>query len=47
MLGPLAEIAPQVVHPLAGRSIGELWREFDGGAHAMTRVPLALPGVDA
>jgi 2-amino-4-hydroxy-6-hydroxymethyldihydropteridine diphosphokinase len=47
MLGPLAEIAPQVMHPLAGRSIGELWREFDGGAHAMTRVPLALPGVDA
>jgi 2-amino-4-hydroxy-6-hydroxymethyldihydropteridine diphosphokinase len=40
MLGPLAQIAPQVVHPLAKRSIGELWQAFDRGAHPLR--PLAL-----
>ena len=29
MLGPLAEIAPKVVHPTAGLTIGELWQRFD------------------
>jgi 2-amino-4-hydroxy-6-hydroxymethyldihydropteridine diphosphokinase len=38
MLGPLAEIAPDLVHPTAGLTIGELWQKFDRGAHAMTRV---------
>ena len=38
MLGPLADLAPQVVHPTAGRTIGELWREFDQAAHPLTRV---------
>ena len=41
MLGPLAEIAPQVLHPTAGLSIGELWRRFDQGAHPLER--LACP----
>jgi 2-amino-4-hydroxy-6-hydroxymethyldihydropteridine diphosphokinase len=40
MLGPLAEIAPDVVHPTAGKTIGELWRAFDRQAHVMT--PAAL-----
>ena len=39
MLGPLAALAPQLVHPTAGRSIGELWRGFDQAAHPL--VPLA------
>ena len=43
MLGPLAEIAPETVHPVAGRTIGELWSEFDRDGHAMTPVPLRLP----
>ena len=43
MLGPLAEIAPEVVHPVAGRSIGELWAHFDRDGHAMTPVELDLP----
>ncbi len=38
MLGPLAEIAPDVVHPTARLTIGELWQRFDRESHAMTRV---------
>jgi 2-amino-4-hydroxy-6-hydroxymethyldihydropteridine diphosphokinase len=40
MLGPLAEIAPQVMHPTAGLTIGELWQQFDREAHTMTRIEL-------
>ena len=40
MLGPMAEIGPQVVHPTAGRRIGELWAEFDSAGHVMTPVSL-------
>ncbi len=29
MLGPLADIAPQLRHPLAGRTIADLWAAFD------------------
>lgn len=43
MLGPLAEIAPQVLHPTEGRTIGELWKHFDHGGHEMSPVSLALP----
>jgi 2-amino-4-hydroxy-6-hydroxymethyldihydropteridine diphosphokinase len=45
MLGPMAEIAPEVRHPTAGKTIGELWREFDRDGHAMTAVD--LPGACA
>lgn len=38
MLGPLADIAPQLVHPTAGATIGELWKRFDPAAHPMVRV---------
>jgi 2-amino-4-hydroxy-6-hydroxymethyldihydropteridine diphosphokinase len=41
MLGPMAEIAPEVVHPLAGKTMRELWRDFEGNGHAMT--PVELP----
>ena len=39
MLGPLAELAPEVVHPTAHLTIGELWRGFDQTAHPLLRVP--------
>ena len=38
MLGPLAELAPAVVHPTAGLSVGELWRRFDRQAHPLERL---------
>jgi 2-amino-4-hydroxy-6-hydroxymethyldihydropteridine diphosphokinase len=40
MLGPMAEIAAEVVHPTAGKTIGELWREFDRDGHTMTAVEI-------
>lgn len=45
MLGPMAEIAPDVVHPTAGKTIAVLWKEFDRDGHAMNevRLPLADP----
>ena len=42
MLGPLAELAPQLLHPIAGRTIADLWREFDQQAHPLQVVPLDL-----
>lgn len=45
MLGPLAELAPQVRHPTAGVSVAELWRRFDRDAHALERLaPRARSG---
>jgi 2-amino-4-hydroxy-6-hydroxymethyldihydropteridine diphosphokinase len=43
MLGPMAQIAPHVKHPTVGRTIGELWAEFDRDGHAMSAVPIELP----
>jgi len=40
MLGPLAEIAPEVRHPTARLTIGELWQRFDQSAHPLEPVPL-------
>ena len=40
MLGPMAEIAPDVSHPIAGKTFAELWNAFDRGTHAMQRVAL-------
>ncbi len=43
MLGPAAEIAPEVVHPVERRTLGELWRDMQAtqAAHAMRPVELA------
>jgi 2-amino-4-hydroxy-6-hydroxymethyldihydropteridine diphosphokinase len=38
MLGPLAQLAPQVLHPTAHLTIGELWQRFDQGAHPLERL---------
>lgn len=41
MLGPMAEIAPQLVHPSLGATMSELWQQFDQAAHPMQAVDLA------
>jgi 2-amino-4-hydroxy-6-hydroxymethyldihydropteridine diphosphokinase len=38
MLGPLADIAPDLVHPTAQLTIGELWERFDRQSHPLHRV---------
>ena len=45
MLGPMAEIAPRVLHPTEGRTIAELWAAFECGGHSMT--PVSIPGIPA
>jgi 2-amino-4-hydroxy-6-hydroxymethyldihydropteridine diphosphokinase len=43
VLGPLAELAPRVEHPVAGESMADLWRRFDQGAHSLRPVSLEGP----
>jgi 2-amino-4-hydroxy-6-hydroxymethyldihydropteridine diphosphokinase len=38
MLGPMADLTPDLQHPTAGATIGELWQRFDRASHTMTRV---------
>jgi 2-amino-4-hydroxy-6-hydroxymethyldihydropteridine diphosphokinase len=35
MLGPLAALAPRLLHPTEQRTIGELWAAFDRDAHPL------------
>jgi 2-amino-4-hydroxy-6-hydroxymethyldihydropteridine diphosphokinase len=39
LLGPLAELAPEVRHPTARLSLAELWRRFDATSHPLERLP--------
>lgn len=40
MLGPMAEIAPGLVHPTLGHSMAELWQRFPRDGLVMTPVSL-------
>ena len=42
MLGPLAEIAPTLPHPLTGRTLDDHWRELGKVPHRMEKVALDL-----
>lgn len=40
VLGPLAEIAPQLRHPVSGATMAGLWEHFDQASHPIHRVAL-------
>lgn len=40
MLKPMADIAPDVRHPMLDKTMRELWESFQGGEHAMVEVLL-------
>ena len=42
MLGPLAELAPRLRHPLTGREIAAHWQELAREPHMLERLPLDL-----
>jgi 2-amino-4-hydroxy-6-hydroxymethyldihydropteridine diphosphokinase len=44
VLGPLAELAPGLVHPVLGETFGAMWRRFDQRAHPLTPFPLEGAG---
>ena len=42
VLCPLADLAPDLAHPVTGRAIGRHWVEFDASSHTVTRTTVAL-----
>jgi len=43
MLGPAAEIAPDLVHPTLGATLSELWSRFPRDRHPLERVGIGWP----
>ena len=42
MLGPMADLAPDIVHSTLGETMATLWERFDRAAHPLVRVDLGL-----
>ena len=42
VLRPMAELAPDLVHPLTGKTMREHWQAFDADAHPLERVKMKL-----
>jgi 2-amino-4-hydroxy-6-hydroxymethyldihydropteridine diphosphokinase len=42
VLGPLADLAPGLVHPVTGETIGALWAAFDRQGQPLSRVDVDL-----
>ncbi len=44
VLCPLAELAPQALHPVAGRSYADLWQAYDQAAQPLVKVDFQWRG---
>jgi len=42
VLRPLAEIAPEFVHPVTGKTLANHWQECDAAGHPLLRVDVTL-----
>lgn len=46
MLKPMHDIGPDVVHPINGKTMRELWEGFDSEGHEMAPIDLAEAAID-
>ena len=42
VLKPMADLAPNLIHPVCHRSIGEIWDDFEGSKSSLERIGLDL-----
>jgi 2-amino-4-hydroxy-6-hydroxymethyldihydropteridine diphosphokinase len=42
VLRPMAELAPNVLHPVTGKTMLEHWQEFDAASHPLTMLNIEL-----
>lgn len=42
VLRPLAEIAPETMHPVTGKTLSQHWQEFDEASHPLTPMDVIL-----
>ena len=42
VLRPLAELAPDLVHPVTGKTMLEIWQEYDAASHPLEPVGVIL-----